>query len=117
MYQKNIGAIGEIKAMEFLEKKGYKILEKNFRKRVGEIDIIAFDPKYNEYVFVEVKTRKNLKFGYPEEGINNKKLQKIQKTAQLWLLNQKLKDPNYRIDIIGIMWDNEAPKIDHIQNI
>lgn len=117
MYRKILGNLGEEAAVAFLLKRGYKILERNYRKRIGEIDIIAFDNKFDEYVFVEVKTRKNLNFGYPEESVNQKKKLKIQKTAQWWLLGKKLKDPKWRIDVISILWSEKTPTIDHIQNI
>ena len=61
--KQQLGKIGENLASEYLEKQGYLILERNFACRQGEIDIIAKDEK--EFVFVEVKTRKSLKFGYP----------------------------------------------------
>ena len=54
MDNKLLGKKGEQKAVEFLKEKGYQIIEQNFLKRMGEIDIIAFDPKYKEYVFIEV---------------------------------------------------------------
>jgi len=117
MNRKALGKEGESKAVDFLKKKGYKIIETNYRKRTGEIDIIAFDPAYGEYVFIEVKTRRNLKFGYPEESVDKKKMQKIIETAKTWLMDKNIDDPEWRIDIISIEWEEESPKIDHIQNI
>ena len=67
MDKRTLGKLGESKAVEFLKEKGYKIIEKNYLKRTGEIDIIAFDPEYKEYVFTEVKKRTNLSFVYHEE--------------------------------------------------
>lgn len=116
MSNQSIGKQGEEKAMDFLKEKGCQILEKNYRKRIGEIDIIAFDPHHKEYVFVEVKTRSNLSCGYPEESITERKLNKILKTAQLWLMENKKQDLKWRIDIIAIELKNEC-KIKHIQNI
>lgn len=117
MDQKEFGKKGELKAAEFLEKKGFKIIETNYLKRVGEIDIIAFDPKWKEYVFVEVKSRRSLSFGYPEESVDEKKIQKISDTAENWFIEKNVKDPEWRIDIISIEWQNKIPKITHIQNI
>ena len=117
MNNKYIGKKGELMAVEFLRKKNYKIIEKNYLKRSGEIDIIAFDPKYNEYVFVEVKTRTNLNFGYPEEAVGKKKIIKIIKTAETWLSYKKISNPEWRIDIISIDLSNKKPEIEHIENI
>jgi len=116
-YNKNFGKKGELEAEEFLKAKGYRIIENNYLKRVGEIDIITFDPKYEEYVFVEVKTRKNLNFGYPEEAVTPQKINKIIKTAENWFDNEKINNPEWRIDIISIDWSEKKPKIEHIENI
>ncbi len=117
MDRKSLGKEGEAKAIEFLKEKGYRIIEANYLKRTGEIDIIAFDPKYNEYVFTEVKTRRNLNFGYPEESVDEKKIEKIIETAENWLLDKNIENPEWRVDIISIEWKNKAIKIKHIQNI
>ena len=89
MNRKSLGNQGEIKAIKFLKEKGYRILEKNYRKRIGEIDIITFDPNFNEYVFTEVKTRRSLKFGYPEESVDENKILKLIETAENWLLENE----------------------------
>ena len=117
MDKKILGKQGEEKAIEFLKKKGYRIIETNYLKRTGEIDIIAFDPHYNEYVFTEVKTRRNLSFGYPEESVDEKKIEKITETAENWLIDKNIKNPEWRIDIISIEWKGANPEIRHIQNI
>lgn len=70
-------------AAAFLESEGYRILERNYRDRLGEIDIIAKDGDY--LVFVEVKYRRDTKKGYPEEAVSTKKQQRIRHTA-LWYL-------------------------------
>lgn len=77
--KQQLGKIGENLASEYLEKQGYLILERNFACRQGEIDIIAKDEK--EFVFVEVKTRRSLKFGYPAEAVTNIKRKHMQKAA------------------------------------
>ena len=117
MDAKSLGKKGEAVAIKFLKKKGYQIIETNYLKRTGEIDIIAFDSKYNEYVFIEVKTRRNLNFGYPEESVDEKKLSKIIETAENWLENKNISNAEWRIDIISIEWQDKIPKIKHFQNI
>ena len=111
------GKDGEKMAENFLSKKGYKILERNYLKRQGEIDIIAFDSKYKEIVFIEVKTRKNSEYGYPEEFVTKKKIEKISSTAYIWLKKHKKIDDFWRIDIIAIELNYNPPKIEHLENI
>lgn len=113
MYKKELGNKGEQIASYYLERIGYKILDKNFRKRTGEIDLIAEDNE--EIVFIEVKTRTNKNFGYPEESVDNKKLKKLITTANLWLEDKG--EHMWRIDIIAIETYINPPKITHIKNI
>lgn len=117
MDKKLFGAAGESKAKEYLINKGYNIIQANYLKRSGEIDIIAFDPKYNEYVFVEVKTRSNNSFGYPEEAVDDEKISKIAETAENWLADNDIDDSEWRIDIISIEWRGEKIEIDHLENV
>ncbi len=117
MNNQSIGKKGEALAKRFLEEKEFEIIETNYQKRSGEIDIIAKDPKYNEYVFVEVKTRQNQSFGYPEEAVGEKKVEKIIETAEQWFDEKEMESPEWRIDIISIDWSEKDPKIEHIQNI
>ena len=79
MYTQKIGKFGEDEAATFLKKKGYKILERNFSCKRGEIDIIALDK--NEIVFIEIKARISLKYGLPSEAVTRHKLKHIYKTA------------------------------------
>ncbi len=108
---------GEDLACEFLKKKGYKILERNFRKGYGEIDIIAVKDKI--LVFIEVKTRTSYAYGSPLEAITYFKLKTIIKTAEFYkMLNPNLPD-QMRIDAISVMLDNNSNlvNIEHIENI
>ncbi len=108
---------GEELATKFLKKKGYKIIERNFRKGYGEIDIIAIQGR--TLVFIEVKTRTGNLYGSPLEQISYFKLKSLIKTAQFYkLLNPKLPD-DLRIDAIAIILDysNNPVKIEHIENI
>lgn len=78
------GNHGENLACEYLRKKGYKIIRRNFRAASGEIDIIAMLDK--RLCFVEVKTRKNDKFGYPSDAVNYRKQKKIINTARAFIM-------------------------------
>ena len=91
---KKIGQFGENLACQYLVKRGYCILDRNFTyylksgKKLGEIDIVA--KKKKEIVFVEVKTQKFSKSFHPEDKVNYKKLQRIKKLAEIWLNKHKL---------------------------
>ena len=90
LYQKNLGKIGENLAIDFLKSHNFSVLEKNFRSRLGEIDIIA--KKDHCLYFIEVKTRSNLNHGAPYEAVNKRKIYHIKKTAQFYLLKNKFED-------------------------
>jgi len=105
-----IGATGEKQAEEFLKKKGYKILTKNFRCVVGEIDLIA--KQKDMVIFIEVKKRETYLFGNPAEAVGKMKQSKIRKAALYYLKQYKLIDSPCRFDVIEIVGEN----INHIEN-
>lgn len=105
----NFGKEGENLAVDYLLKKGYKILEKNFCGPAGEIDIIAKDGDF--IVIVEVKRRISEKYGQPELAVNYKKQEKLKKLA-LYYLCRLGKELPVRFDVIAI----KGSKIEHIEN-
>lgn len=105
-----MGRAGERKAEKFLKKTGYKILEKNYKSHFGEIDLIA--QKDDEIVFVEVKTRTSIEYGYGSEAVNAKKRDKYYLIAAEYLQKNRKTDFPCRFDVIEI---NDG-KINHIQN-
>lgn len=113
MINKKIGNAGEDLACRYLEKQGYKILERNKHySRFCEIDIIA---QYKSTtIFVEVKTRKTDAFGTPQDAITKTKYENIKKGVQFYLSENKVKD--FRIDAICITLKPEI-KIEHMKNI
>ena len=113
MNNRKFGNAGEDRACRYLEKQGYKILERNKHySRFCELDIIA---QYkNTTVFIEVKTRKTDHFGAPFEAITKTKFENLKKGAQFYLSENKIKD--YRIDVIGITLKPEI-KIEHLKNV
>lgn len=114
-FNKEKGKLGEDLACKYLEKNGYKILERNKSfSRFCEIDIIAQIKK--TLVFVEVKTRKNNDLGSPLEAISKTKFNHIKQGLLIYLQGSKTKYENYRIDAIGITLE-PAPQIQHLQNI
>ena len=96
----SIGQSGEETAVKILKKHGYKIIERNYRTRQGEIDIIAKDGEYT--CFVEVKFRKNDDFGDPGDFIDERKRQKIIKTAQYYAVKKGIYDTPMRFDAVLI---------------
>ncbi len=107
-----LGAEGESQAVQFLKSKGYTILELNVRYRQAEVDIVALDTKYNEVVFVEVKTRTERFYGHPSDAINRVKLKKLQSVARSYCYLKRLRQ-DYRFDSISIL----PHSIDHYENI
>jgi len=112
----NIGKYGEELACKYLESKGYKIKERNYRTFLGEIDIVCEYKK--NIVFVEVKTRRSDKFGYPEEAINFIKQRKIIKNALCYLSKYHLWGENCCFDVVlvRISKDKDIKSIKHIRN-
>ena len=110
--QTNIyGKRSEIIAAEYLKKKGYKILETNYKNKIGEIDIIAKDKDY--IVFVEVKARMSQAFGHPFDAIDERKQQKIHAVASLYMVKNHKYGTNCRFDAISILGLGN-PEITHI---
>ena len=105
------GKKNEIVAAEYLKKKGYKILEVNYKNKIGEIDIIAEAGKY--IVFVEVKARLSRAFGDPLEAIDFRKQDKIRKIANLYLMTHKKMNRPCRFDAIAVL-GNDDSEIRHI---
>ena len=114
---KGTGALGEELAEKFLVARKYRILERNFRCKGGEVDIIARDPQDKSLVFVEVKTRRGLSYGVPQLAVTPFKQRQISKTALTWLSKNKLHDSNARFDVIAILLsDNGQHTVEHIVN-
>lgn len=113
--KKQFGNAGEDIAVKYLEEQGYIILERNFYCRQGEIDIIAKDK--NEIIFVEVKTRRDTKYGYPSEAVNQQKIKHILKTAKYYLYKNKLLNKYVRFDVIEVLIKNGKFNINHIKQI
>lgn len=108
-----LGKKGEAQACVYLKKKGFKIIAKNYKNAIGEIDIIAKDKDY--IVFVEVKTRMSRAFGDPLEVINQEKRNKIRNIATMYQKERKQLESNCRFDVIAVLGDN-YDDIRHIEN-
>ena len=114
MQRKLLGQKGENQAKKHLQNNGYKILEQNFSCSFGEIDIIALHQ--NNLVFIEVKTRKSLEFGRPEQAVTPRKIQHIKRVGQYYKSLHPELPESLRIDVVSII-DTTPPKIKLFQNI
>ena len=99
---RQIGKWAEAIAAHFLERKGFRILARNFNCRFSEIDIIAFDAKEDSVVFAEVKYRRKGSYLLPEETITSKKQGRLKCTASIYLNKYGLADSNVRFDVICV---------------
>lgn len=110
-----LGQWGEEQAVDFLRKQGFKILTRNYRTPVGEIDIVARNRK--ELLFVEVKTRRGTNFGLPQEAVGSRKQQQIIRTAQWYLQREKAGKLQPRFDVVAILCQSDnSVKIQHLPN-
>lgn len=114
MYKRHIiGREGEEIVTDYLLKNNYKIIERNFECREGEIDIIAKDE--DEIVFIEVKTRTNLEYGLPSEAVNKIKQNHMKRVIRYYLYKNKLENSFVRIDVIEVRIIRGKYYINHIK--
>jgi len=110
-----LGAWGEDQAVRYLRLQGMKILERNFRTAAGEIDIIA--RHQNWLVFIEVKTRRGVMFGTPQEAVGQRKQQQIIRTAQWYLQKHSPGKLQPRFDVVAILCQSgDVADVTHIEN-
>lgn len=102
---RSLGIYGEKAATSYLENQGYNIIERNYRCKLGEIDIIAVDG--DVIAFIEVKTRRSEKFCRPGDSVNFAKQKKIIKTALCFISQKKLTDWMSRFDVVEVIVDNK----------
>lgn len=109
-----LGKKGEDLASAYLIEQGYKILEKNFRSFLGEIDLIALDK--GVLVFIEIKTRRTKTFGVPQLAVTASKQKKIYKNSLYYLKRKKLKKSLCRFDVVAIDFSSPSPRLELIKN-
>ncbi|OGO37169.1 MAG: YraN family protein [Chloroflexi bacterium RBG_16_57_8] len=103
MDRRETGALGEKLARDFLKKRGYRIVETNYRCRRGEIDIVA--RQKDSLVFVEVRTKRNLSYGTPEESISSSKKSRMRNAAYHYLQSHHDPTESWRIDLVAVELD------------
>lgn len=106
------GREGEQLAVRWLEEKGFRILERNYRNRLGEIDIVADDG--GVIVFIEVRTLKASAGHSPEETIRWKKQQRISRTAQAYIQHKRMEERPARFDVVAVTIDGPRSTLRHI---
>jgi putative endonuclease len=113
-----IGSLGEQLAVEHLTSLGLRVLDRNWRCRYGELDIIAADDATRTAVFVEVKTRTSDHYGGVEQAVTPDKVRRLRRLAGLWLAEHDGNWAEVRIDVIGVrMGRQRTPEISHVQEV
>ena len=108
------GLHGQLAAERYLSARGFRILERNYRLRSGEIDLIAWDNGY--VVFIEVKYRNNLMYGYPRESVTAYKQRHIRQTALHYIQKHPNDECDYRFDVVEVLDLDGKREITHIEN-
>ncbi len=109
---KQLGDEGERVAERFLKKKGYKIIERNYRTPIGEIDLIA--KHRGQIVFIEVKTRQSLMYGTPIDAVDQRKRRRLGNLALLYLKQNRLYDTSVRFDVVGLTMKDGSYEVELI---
>jgi putative endonuclease len=112
--KKDLGRRGEEVAFRFLKKKGYRIIEKNYACKMGEMDIIAKEK--DTLVFIEVKTRTSSLFGPPQLAVNFSKQRQLSKVALNYLKEKHLEEVKARFDVVAILLGQNKEGIELIRN-
>ncbi|MDO5068324.1 MAG: YraN family protein [Propionibacteriaceae bacterium] len=113
-----LGRRGEDLAVQHLTAQGWTIIDRNWRCQEGELDIIAHDPRSDELVFVEVKTRAGLGFGDPLDAVAWRKQRQLRRLCLLWLTEHGLRVPAIRLDAIGVLLlPGQRPQFRHVRGI
>lgn len=100
--------------MEYLQEKGFRLLSQNYRFERGEIDLVMEEG--SELVFVEVKTRRSLKYGEPEQAVSVKKQNQMKKVAEGYLQDHDIETRSWRFDVVAISITTDTPKIVHYEH-
>jgi putative endonuclease len=104
--RQRLGVDGERAAQRFLRRRGYTIVECNYRCPLGELDLVALDGR--TLVFVEVKTRRGTRAGSPFDAVDPRKQRQIARAAEYYLSARGLHDRDVRFDVVGVWRDGEA---------
>ena len=114
MQRKELGKKGEELALRFLKKRGYRVVEKNYVCKMGEMDIIAREK--DTWVLIEVKTRTSTEFGPPQLAVHSSKQRQLSKVALNYLNEKRLKDVKARFDVVAILLGQRGESIELIKD-
>ena len=122
MGNQHVGRLGEDAAVSYLAAQQYVILDRNWRCRAGEIDVVA---KHGDHlVFVEVKTRSSLRFGHPFEAVTPTKLARLRSLSAMWREAHPLTTGSARIDVLSVVLSRASaglgavsPQIEHLRGV
>ena len=116
MTRRDTGLLGEKLAKDFLKKRGYHVLETNYRTPDGEVDIVA--KQKDTLVFIEVRAKKSLNFGTPEESITPTKMERLRLVAEHYRQTHENLPPSWRIDVVAVVMDKrgKVQRISLIEN-
>ena len=114
MNRRSLGQSGEEIAWEHLHRAGYALVERNFRSRFGEIDLVVEHD--GVIVFVEVRSRRGNRFGNALESVGWRKQRQIGRMAAEFLARRRLLDRRARFDVVAVEWQDAGARIDHVEN-
>jgi putative endonuclease len=116
LFRKKTGLLGEDAAVDFLKSRGMTIKARNYRCRIGELDVIAVDQRV--LVFVEVRSRRTTGYGLAQETIGANKIAKVRRLAEYYLMVNKLIDVDCRFDVIALQLnsDGTVSRLDYIRD-
>ena len=112
MKKKPLGRKGENLAASYLREQGWEIIERNYRTRLGEIDLVCRD--HNTIVFVEVKTRTETDFARPDQSVTQRKQAKLRRLVEEYLAAHHIESSDIRFDVLGVTFSGRRPEFDHI---
>jgi putative endonuclease len=111
-----VGDYGERVACAHLESRGYQVLDRNWRCRLGELDVVARDG--DTLVFCEVKTRRSVRFGEPAEAVTRLKLARLRRLAAAWMQEHDERSARIRIDVLAVVLPGAgAARVDHLEGV
>jgi putative endonuclease len=112
--QQQQGEEGESLAAEYFAERGYRVLERNYKSQLGELDLVA--EKGLQLVFVEVRSRSYVSFGYPEETISRAKRRKLSLVALHYVVSRRLTERVIRFDVLAVIPTRSGPRVEHIED-
>lgn len=111
--RRELGARGERVAEGYLKSRGFRVLERNYRSKLGEIDLVCRDK--GSIVFVEVKTRTSVLYGDGMAAVGPRKQQKLRRLAQQYLQEHRLESAEARFDVLSVMLVSDEPTVEHVE--